>query len=63
MRRTMRWTEAPHGAITNGNHIGGARSTPTFYDALTHVASLLFCLRLRFYRLLELRSSNALDGR
>ena len=30
MRRTMRWTEAPHGAITNGNHIGGARSTPTF---------------------------------
>ena len=26
----MRWTEAPHGAITNGNHMGGARSTPPF---------------------------------
>ena len=28
----MRWTEAPHGAFTNGNHMGGVRSTPTFVD-------------------------------
>ena len=28
----MRWTEAPHGAFTNGSHIGGARSTPPFVE-------------------------------
>ena len=29
----MRWTEAPRGAFTNGNHIGGARSTPLLPDS------------------------------
>ena len=40
----MRWTEAPHGAIANGNHMGGARSTPPLSELGGEILMAIFLL-------------------